>query len=198
MKQLLQWIQTYAAAMGGPGLFAVAVVDASVLSLPEANDILFVWMTIRHESFGLYYAALATVGSVVGSMLIYYAGRKGGEVLVRRGFSGDQVERAMARLRRWGVATIIVPAILPPPMPFKIFCVAAGMGGMTAQTFAMAVGIGRGIRYFATALLAMYLGDLAVEYLARHGQTVGWWLAGLMVAAGVVYYWRQQRRRAAI
>lgn len=198
MRRLVDWFQTFAVAAGGPGLFLIAFIDASVLSLPEVNDILVVWMTLRHESLVFYYAAMATAGSVAGSMLVYYAGRKGGEALLRRRFSGDQVQRTMERFRRWGMVTVIVPAILPPPMPFKLFCLAAGVAGMTPGAFATATGIGRGIRYFGEGLLAVYFGEMALEYLRRHGNTVAWSVAGLGLVALAVYYWRSQRRRVTI
>ena len=198
MKNFVGWAEAAAMSMGGLGLFLVAVVDASILSLPEANDILVIWMTIRHEPLMLYYAGMATLGSVVGSLSIYYLGRKGGEELLRKRFSSERAEHTLAQFRRWGMLTVIVPAILPPPVPFKIFCLGAGVTGMSVTTFAIATGIGRGLRYVGVGLLAVFYGDLAVGYLKDHGRTVAWWLGGLMLVSLVVYYWRHQRGRAAV
>jgi membrane protein YqaA with SNARE-associated domain len=198
MRSLVTWAQTLALTLGGPGLFLVAVVDASVLSMPELVDALVVLMTIHHKSFVLYYAAMGTAGSVLGALSVHYLGRKGGEALLHRRFSEDRVARTMAYFRRWGVATILVPAMLPPPTPFKLLCLAAGASGMTPTAFALATGVGRGVRYVAEGLLAYYLGDLAMEYLDRHSATVAWWLLGLSAVAAVAYYWRHQRQRAAI
>lgn len=197
MKAFVDWVQAFSITWGGPGLFLVAFIDASVFSMPQANDVLVVWMTLRRESLWLYYALMATVGSVAGSLTIYYIGRKGGEPLLRRRFSGGQVDRTLARFRRWGMATVAVPAILPPPTPFKIFCLAAGATGMTPLRFSLATGLGRGVRYAGEALLAVYFGDAAVQYLLDHGTTVAWLMAGLVAAALIIYYWRHQRRRAA-
>ena len=198
MKQLVAWSQTFALALGGPGLFLIAVVDASVLSLPEVIDVLVVLMTIQHKSLVFYYAALGTLGSVVGSLGVHYVGRKGGEALLRRRFNADRVERTLAQFRRWGVAMIVVPAMLPPPTPFKILCLAAGATGMTATTFAIATGVGRGVRYLGEGLLAYYAGEMALEYLDRHGHVIGWWLVGLSALAALAYYWHHHRQRAAI
>jgi membrane protein YqaA with SNARE-associated domain len=198
MKNLVAWAKTFAMSIGGPGLFVVAVIDASVLSLPEVNDILVIWMTLQHRDWMAYYALMATAGSVVGSLSIYYLGRKGGEALLRKRFSADRVDRTLARFRRWGMVTVIVPAILPPPMPFKIFCLAAGATGMTPQAFALATGIGRGVRYLGVGLLAVLFGDVALQYLDRHGAAVAWWLGGFMAVGLLVYYWRRQRHSAAV
>lgn len=198
MKQLVMWAQTFALALGGPGLFLVAVLDASLVSLPELIDVLVILMTIHNKSLVFYYAAMGTAGSVIGSLSLHYVGRKGGEALLRRRFSADRVNRTITQFRRWGMATILVPAMLPPPTPFKVLCLAAGATGMTTTTFAVATGVGRGVRYASEGLLAYYAGELALEYLDRHGATIGWWLLGLSVAGAFAYYWRQQRQRAAI
>jgi membrane protein YqaA with SNARE-associated domain len=184
-------------SLGGPGLFLVAVIDASVFSMPELVDLLVVLMTIQHKSWVLYYAAVATAGSVVGGMSVHYLGRRGGEALLRRQFAADRVERVMGQFRRWGMATILVPAMLPPPTPFKLLCLAAGATGMSTKTFALASGIGRGLRYTIEGLLAYYLGDMTLQYLDRHGRAVGWWFVGVSALAVIVYYCYRVRRQAA-
>jgi membrane protein YqaA with SNARE-associated domain len=197
MKQVIAWAQAFALSIGGLGLFFVAFIDASVLSLPEVNDILIVYMTMKSPSFLLYYAAMATAGSIGGSMIVYYLGRKGGEALLRRQFSHDRVERMQARFRRYGMAAVIVPAMLPPPVPLKLFVLGSGAAGMSAGTFAWAIGIGRGVRYLAEGILAYYYGAAALDYIRSNGTEVGL-VAGALAAAGlVIYYWRRQRRQAA-
>jgi membrane protein YqaA with SNARE-associated domain len=197
MRQLTAWAQAFAMGLGGPGLFLVAVLDASLLSMPELVDLLIVLMTIQHKSWVLYYAAAGTAGSVLGSMSVHYLGRKGGEALLRRRFSADRVDRVLGQFRRWGMITILVPAMLPPPTPFKLLCLAAGATGMTARTFALASTIGRGLRYTIEGLLAYFLGDMTIQYLDRHGRAVGWWCVGLSALAVAVYYWYRVRRQTA-
>jgi len=198
MRELAAWAQSIAMTLGGPGLFLLAVVDASVFSMPELIDVLVVLMTIREKSLVFYYVLLGTAGSVIGSLMVHYVGRRGGEALLRRRFAAERVDRTMDRFRRWGAATILVPAMLPPPTPFKLLCLAAGATGMTPARFAAATAIGRGFRYMAEGLLAYYAGEMALEYLDRHAGTVGWWLLGLTLVGAAAYYWRQQRQRAAV
>jgi membrane protein YqaA with SNARE-associated domain len=195
MKRLVVWAQGFALGIGGLGLFLIAVLDASFVSLPEVNDILIVYMTVKQPSLMLYFALMATLGSVVGSMAIYYIGRKGGEAMLRRRFSGPRSEKTLNAFRRYGVAAVIVPSMLPPPMPFKIFVFGAGVAGMSPTTFASCVGVGRGVRYLLVGVAAYYFGDAALEYIRSHGNEVAVGMA-LTCALGLgLYYWRRQRRR---
>lgn len=197
MKHVIAWAQAFALSIGGLGLFFVAFIDASVLSLPEVNDILIVFMVTKSPSFLLYYAAMATAGSVGGSLIVYYLGRKGGEALLRKQFSREQIDRMQGRFNRYGMAAVIVPAMLPPPVPLKLFVLGAGVAGMPAGTFAWAVGIGRGVRYLVEGILAFYYGAAAFEYIKRDGAHVALWGGAIAAAALVAYYWRRQRRRTA-
>lgn len=197
MKRLVVWSQAFALSLGGVGLLLIAVLDASFVSLPEVNDILIVVMVARHETLLLYYVFMATLGSVLGSMVIYYFGRKGGEAMLRRRFNGPRTERTLDAMRRYGVAAVIVPSMLPPPMPFKIFVLGAGVAGMPPSTFAAAVAFGRGLRYLLVGIAAYYFGDEALEYVRSHGKEVAIGIAVLCALGLVVYYWRRQRRRSA-
>jgi membrane protein YqaA with SNARE-associated domain len=197
MSHVIAWAQAFALSIGGLGLFFVAFIDASVLSLPEVNDILIVYMVTKSPSFLPYYAAMATAGSIGGSLVVYYLGRKGGEALLRRQFSREQIDRMQGRFKRYGMAAVVVPAMLPPPVPLKLFVLGAGVVGMPMGTFAWGIGIGRGLRYLAEGILAYYYGAAAFEYLKRHGSTVALWGGIFLAVVLVAYYWRRQRRRTA-
>src|SRR5436190_3814521 len=121
MARFVAGIRAFALVFGAPGLFLVAALDSSFLSLPEIADLLVVWMVTQHKArLGLYVAA-ATLGSLAGCLVMYFIGRKGGEALIRRRFMGSNVERTRAALQRHGLVAVLIPAILPPPAPFKIF-----------------------------------------------------------------------------
>jgi membrane protein YqaA with SNARE-associated domain len=193
MTRLVVWAQAFALSIGGLGLFAIALLDASVLSLPELNDILLVYMVAHHPTRVLYYAAMLTAGSVAGCLVVFYIGRKGGEALLRKRFKSDRVDRTMKTFRRYGVAAVIVPSMLPPPMPFKLFVLAAGVSGMSAGTFSWSVAVGRGLRYLIEGMLAYYYGAAALDYLRAHGQEVALGLALVSAALLAIYYWRRRR-----
>lgn len=195
MKRLVIWVQSFAMSAGGLGLFFIAFLDSSFLSLPEINDILIVWLVTQHKPRMIYYATMATLGSVSGCFALYFVGRKGGDAFLRRRFREPHVERGMALFRRYGVLAIIIPAILPPPAPFKIFVLVAGAARMKLSTFALATSAGRGVRYFAEGLLAVRYGDLAIAYIRANGRTVSIVLAGVLLVGGVAYFaWRSRGR----
>ena len=196
MRGFVDWIQTTALALGAPGLFIVGFLDSSFLSLPEINDLLVIWMVTQHKSRLVLYAGAATLGSIAGCMVLYYLGRKGGDAFVRKRFSGDRVDRALDVVRRNGVMAVLIPSLLPPPAPFKIFVLLAGVAGITAPRFAIAIGIGRGLRYFAEGLLAVRYGDQAMEYLQNNLRTVSLAIVGLL-AFGLIGYllWNAAKAR---
>lgn len=193
MARLLAWVQGAGEALGGPGLFLLAFLDSSFLSFPNVVDLLIIADVTRHEARWLYYALMPTLGSMAGCYVLYEFGRRGGERFVRRRVHERHVERAMATFQRHGLLGVLVPAILPPPVPFKVFVLAAGISQVRPLEFLVAVAIGRGVRYFGEALLALYYGDRAAEYLIAHSREAALALAAVVVAAAV---WMLRRRRS--
>lgn len=187
MKRFAIWAQAFALTIGGPGLFFIAFLDSSFLSLPEINDILIVWMVTRHNERMVYYALMTTLGSIAGCFVLYYIGRKGGEAFLRRRFQARHVERALRMYQKYGLLMIVVPALLPPPAPFKIFVLLGGVARVRPATFALAVALGRGVRYFGEGLLALWYGERAIEFIRRNSRPVLIVLAGLVLGAGVAY-----------
>jgi membrane protein YqaA with SNARE-associated domain len=187
MRHVVDWARYIALTFGAPGLFLVAFLDASFLSLPEINDFLLVWMVTRHKHRLVLYVMSSTLGSIAGCLLLYYLGRKGGEAIVARRFGGPNVERALAAFRRYGLMAVLIPSILPPPAPFKIFVLLAGVAGVGAARFTVAIAVGRGARYFAEGLLALRYGDRTIGFLRDHSLTASLAAVGLLVAGVVVY-----------
>jgi len=157
MSEFVGRVRTLALALGGPGLFLVALLDSSFLPLPGITDVLLVVTVARNPSAMLYYVAMTVAGSVAGCLALHYLGRKGGEALVRRKFTGEKIERAMAALQRNGVMAVLIPCLLPPPAPFKIFILLAGVVGISAARLATAIAIGRGVRYLALGITTLLL-----------------------------------------
>jgi membrane protein YqaA with SNARE-associated domain len=198
MRRIVDWVQAFALALGAPGLFIVAFLDSSFLSLPEINDLLLVWMVARHEQRMILYATSATLGSIAGCLVLYYIGRKGGEALVRRKFASATVDRAIATIRRYGVISVLIPSLLPPPAPFKIFVLLSGVAGVSVGRFVTAIGLGRGLRYFGEGILAAWYGDRAIAYIHDNGRTVALAVVGVLLAALAGYVlWRKAGGRPA-
>ena len=195
VARIVTWVQAFALGIGGPGLFLVAFLDSSFLSLPEINDLLVVMLVIEHKARMPYYALMATLGSVTGCLVLYGIGRRGGEALVRRRFGGPRMARALALSKRYGVFAIAVPAILPPPAPFKIFVLLAGVAAVPLWQFATTIALARGFRYFMVGVLSVRYGDDAIAFVEANGRAVSLVLVGLIVAGVLAWViWRRRRR----
>ena len=194
MKSFVTWIYGLALAIGGPGLFAVAFLDSSFVSLPQINDILVVLMVTQHKAWMLYYAAMATLGSVAGCCVIYYLAQKGGDVFLRKRLRAGRAERALAVYKRHGLLALIVPALLPPPAPFKLFVLMAGVAEVPPVKFVAAIAVARGARYIMLGLLAILYGDLALELMRTRGRDVALVLVGFLVISAVGWWWLSRRR----
>ena len=196
MSRIVEWAQGFALTLGAPGLFVVAILDSSILTLPEINDILVVLLVTRHNARLALYAGAATAGSIVGSLVLFTIGRKGGEAVLRKRFSVERSTRAMAFIQKYGVLAIIIPSLLPPPMPFKMFVLLSGVARMSVPRFITAVAIGRGTRYFGEGLLALRYGDQTMAFIHEHSWTVGVVLT-IALAVGLAVYIVAGRANAA-
>jgi membrane protein YqaA with SNARE-associated domain len=194
VKEFLFAIQSAAVKMGGTGLFVIAYLDSSFLSFPEVNDLMIVGMVMRHPHLLVYYALMSTIGSVLGCLSIYYLARKGGEAFLRKRFKEHHVDRGMALFRRYGLLVIIVPALLPPPAPFKIFVLLAGVAAIPVWQFVTAIFVARIIRYGGEGLLAVWYGDQAFGFLQDHGKEIGLSLAMLVLVVGAIVAVVRRRR----
>jgi len=189
-------LRALALALGAPGLFLVAFLDSSFLSLPEIADLLVVYMVTQHKSRLLLYVGATLLGSLAGCLVMYFIGLKGEEALVRMGFSSDSLERGRAALQRHGIMAVLIPSILPPPMPFKIFVLLAGAAGISVGQFTTAILIGRGARYLLLGLLAFQYGDRTMAYVEEHALMVSLVTVGLLAAGFVGYLWWNKARPA--
>ena len=194
VREFFSRIYGFALALGGPGLFAVAFLDSSFISLPQINDLLVVLMVTRDKAWMPYYAALATLGSVSGCFVLYSLAKRGGHAFLKKRLKAGHVERALALYQKHGLLALIVPGLLPPPSPFKLFVLAAGVAGVPAGRFVTGVAISRGIRYFTLGLLAVYYGDAARELMQTRGREVALWVVAFILTA-VVAVWMVQRGR---
>ncbi|MFQ5777510.1 MAG: YqaA family protein [Terriglobia bacterium] len=180
LEQAPAWVQSLIAAGGGWGLFAIAFFDSSFGTLPIINDVLVIALSIQNPQRMVFYASMASLGSILGCLTIYYLARKGGEVALRKRASPERIERIRGWYERNEFLTVAVPAVLPPPTPFKIFVLAAGVFQVRVQYFVAALALGRGLRYYMWGFLAVRYGNRAIVFLQQN------YLQVSAVAIGVI------------
>jgi membrane protein YqaA with SNARE-associated domain len=194
MKRVLEWVQGFALAMGTPGLFVIAFLDSSFLSFPEVVDFLIILLVTQHKEGFFYYALLPTLGSIAGCFALYWVGRRGGETFLRKQVHERHVERVITLFQKYGLLALAIPSILPPPFPFKPFVLAAGIARVRPLDFGLAVAIGRGIRYFGEALLALWYGERAAAFLRENAMSASIVVGiAVVVLAALAMWWRRRR-----
>jgi membrane protein YqaA with SNARE-associated domain len=165
-------------------LLALSFLDSILLPLPSLNDLLLIDLSIQYPLRMPYYAALATVGSLVGSVLLYFIARKGEEAAFHKK-AGSQAPQIHHWMERNGFVTLTVAALLPPPTPFKLFVLAAGALGMPFRAFLAAMSVARTVRFFAEGYLAVRYGAQATRFLVEHSVE----FAISTLAFVLVFYW---------
>jgi membrane protein YqaA with SNARE-associated domain len=173
------------------GVGAVALLDSSSIPVPmDAILALYIWNDKRH--FWLY-CLVAAVGSAIGGLLPYGLGRAGGELFLLKRVDRAKFERIRDRFARQEFLAVMIPSMMPPPAPWKMFIFASGVFEMRVPSFMLAVFTGRMLRWLILSLLVLKLGPGAVDLVAHHA--VGLVLiVGAVAALGFLWWWLRRKR----
>ena len=153
-------------------MVVIGALDSSLLSLPEINDYLVVGRCFKQPSAAFYFPLFAAIGSVIGCLLLYTIMRRGGQAVLRRRFKRENIERVERAYARYGFLAIAIPALLPPPMPFKIFVATAGTLEYPRWKFLVTVMIARSVRYYVEGILAVFYGRRVLSFLRDDGLVI--------------------------
>jgi membrane protein YqaA with SNARE-associated domain len=185
--------------LGLPGLFALSVLDSSVipLPLPGSTDLLLLLLVAQHGSHPILLAAAAIVGSVAGGYLTWSTGRRGGEAMLKRWAP----KRLVGPLTKWvsqrGFTTVAVSALLPPPVPLMPLLLGAGALGVSRRKFLIGLSAARLIRYGFVAWVGVTYGRRVLHwwnlYLADWSSTILGIFFGLLAAAIGFGVWKYRQ-----
>jgi membrane protein YqaA with SNARE-associated domain len=183
--------------LGGLGLIPLGLLDNSPIPVPGAMDVATIILSARQEQLWLYYALMATAGSVIGGFVTYSVARKGGKEALERRFSRRQVDRVYKIFERWGFGAIAIPALLPPPIPMVPFLFVAGAMQYPVRKFLVALTLGRISRYMILAYLAVRYGRQVIVMIEQHGHPVILAVVMLLIATAVVvfYFWQGNKSK---
>jgi len=183
--------------LGGLGLIPLGLLDNSPIPLPGIMDVATILLAGRQQQLWLYYAVMATLGSVLGGFVTYRLARKGGKEALERRFTRRKVDRVCEMFERWGFSAIAIPAFLPPPVPMVPFLLAAGAMQYPARKFLLALTIGRLARYMVIGYLAARYGRKIIAFMANHGHPMAVGIILLVIAAAATgyYFWSGSKRK---
>lgn len=204
---MFDWLQVLARRLGyfivrvpiyvaGPAMILIGALDSSLLSLPEVNDYLVVARCYTHPRTVFLFPLFAAIGSVLGCLLLYTILSRGGRAVLHRRFRKEHVLRVERAYARFGILALVVPALLPPPMPFKIFVATAGALQFPRRRFLLTIFLARSVRYYTEGILAVFYGERVLRFLKDNGLLIVSIVAGVCVV-GLAIYLLSGRGRAA-
>ena len=171
----------YLISFGPFGLLAIAFLDSVLIPMPGGVDAVLLVLAASRPAWMLIYVSAATIGSTAGCIGLYRISRRAGKRALSR-FSEARQKRVKSLLDRYDVLSVLVASVLPPPFPFKLFVVSAGVFRLNLLRFTLAIAGGRLFRYLLEGYLAARYGEHAKELLARYYPSIGIGLALLIIA----------------
>ena len=171
--------------LGGPGLVVLGLADNSIIPMPGSMDVLTIWFVVHHRNYWYYYALMALAGSILGGYLTYRLARKSGKEVLQHRMGPKRTQSIYAHFEHWGFWAIFVPALLPPPIPFVPFLLAAGALQYSRKKFLAALSLGRALRYGILAYLGVLYGRHFLRFFNQYTKPTLYALLAMSAIAGV-------------
>jgi membrane protein YqaA with SNARE-associated domain len=184
--------------LGGPGLILLGVIDSSVIPVPGSVDAMTIILSAHEKTLWIYYAVMATIGSVLGAYFTFRIARTQGEKAMSKRFSARTIKKVNRIFEKYGFSAIAVPALLPPPFPMVPFTIAAGAMKYPVPKFLLAMTIGRATRYAILAYLGAKYGRQIFAVVVAHGWTFLYVLIGASVLAFLVWFFGFRHKKPAL
>src|SRR6185503_6041963 len=182
--------------VAGPAMILIGALDSSLLSLPEINDYLVVARCYTHPRAVFFFPLFASTGSVLGCLLLYTILKRGGLAVLHRRFKLEHIQRVERAYAKFGIFALAIPALLPPPMPFKIFIATAGALQFPRRRFLLTILIARSLRYYTEGVLAVFYGERVLRFLRDNGLMIVTIVGGICLIALAIYLISNKGRAA--
>lgn len=205
MQTIRHWIARYSAflwallkPLGAWGVFAIAAVDSALFGMP-LDPVVASYVYLKPHLFWLY-TLMGAAGSSAGCLVLYLIGYLGGEVLIERRIGKERFEKIRNRFEEQEFFALMIPSMLPPPTPFKLFVLSAAILEMRLPLFLAAIFIGRVIRFLILSVLVIEFGPEVINLttnLLRQHLVVMLAIVGAILVGGGLLWWFKFRKRVA-
>jgi len=155
-------------AWGPLGILLLSILDSAGVPVAGVFDALLILISVERPSVGWLCAGFAVLGSTVGNTMLFWAARKGGSGFMRNAAPEGRAAKFRQWFRRYGMVTVFIPALVPIPMPLKVFVISAGVTGTALYEFVGVVLVARILRYFGEAWLGIALGRDSAAFMKTH------------------------------
>jgi len=191
LTRLSEYLITY----GAFGLFAVALLDSTFVPLPSSADALMILLSTTNPSWMVLYAFMATAGSAIGCWILYLISQRAGARALNK-FSEAKQQRVKHWIEKYDAMAVLVATLLPPPFPFKLFVITAGVFRFSLLRFMLAIIAGRAFRFLLEGYFAVRYGAAAKEILAKYYPWIGLALVVAIVLFVFVKRWVRKETEA--
>ncbi len=181
---------------GPGGVLLLALIDSAGIPIPGGVDVLVTVVATLSARSGYLGALFATLGSLLGSLVLYYIGRRGGQAYLERHTSSERGAKFRCWFLRYGLITVFIPALLPIPLPLKVFILCAGAFGVRTRSFVLVLLAARIPRYFGLAFLGVKLGEHSMAWLLAHKTSISLLSIALFVALYLLVRVSDRQRQA--
>ncbi|MEW6366877.1 MAG: hypothetical protein AB1714_19800 [Acidobacteriota bacterium] len=190
MNKIVLLFKTYLLPLGAVGIFSMTFLDSTFVPMPQFMDLTFIGFCLARRSMIPIYCLAATLGSVAGCFLLFSFSRRGSKFVRSRLGRSRKVFDAIGR---HGATALLVASLMPPPFPFKLFIIAAGMFPISPIRLILALALGRGFRFVFEGTLAYLYGDLVIEYMRKDFARMSLILAGIILLVTIASYLAKRR-----
>jgi membrane protein YqaA with SNARE-associated domain len=165
MPEVINLIKEFLIPYGIWGLLILSFLDSTFVPMPQVNDLLVITLSISRPHWMIFYAFAAVAGSLLGTSVLYYLGRKGGQAFIQKKFSKARVERVQHVLEKYDMVAVMVAGVIPPPFPYKVFIFVAGALQFLFCRFVFAVLLSRSARFYFEGIMAGLYGDYVIAFM---------------------------------
>ena len=193
LTNLASWLTT----LGPYGLFLLSFLDSAMIPMPQGVDALLIAQAIADPASAYLGAGLAVLGSLAGSLILYFVARRGGRAVLERKTSAAGIDKMRRRIEKFDALVLLPPTMIPLPLPMKIFVMAAGVFEMKLPRFIAVILFARIVRYFGEAFIAIRYREETTAFLKEHvlaGVLLG---VVLIAVCYAVHRWSSGRMAAA-